>query len=333
MQGGGQHTIGTRGIFLLLVGLMILTPLGPLANMTVLDAEAAAGTRHVYAFKDGSNEHIALYQGANPDLGAMVELPRGALVTDVSMTLSGASATGWSQIMADDRVHWVRGAASATDDRSGELALGLSNVSRNFLPHGNDAYQNPNSDAWLDNGSYALRQPHTSNATETLFSQQLTKTSSSFMAQSQGAILKHHDWLFLSTWSSSSFHNVVERLYPNNATRESVITLDQASCTLPQKHSSSYYAYYGFRDWTVTDDERLFGILSAYRYTYGSTAPVNYHRVMEMDISRDDIWTCIDSYDISPSVGEYTGIAYDRDTGKVWVAHNAMNRLYAYDFA
>ncbi len=333
MQSGGQHTIGTRGVFLLLVGLMFLTPLSPLANMTALDAEAAPGTRHVYLFKDGSTEHIALYQGANPDLGAMVELPRGALVTDVTMTLSGASATGWSQVVADDRVHWVRGAESGTDDRSGDLTLALSNVSRNFLPHGNDAYIHPNSDAWLDNGSYALRQPHTSNATETLFSQQLTKTSSSFMAQSQGAILKHHDWLFLSTWSSSTFHNVVERLYPNNATRESVITLEQASCTLPQKHSSSYYAYYGFRDWTVTDDERLFGILSGYRYSYGSTAPVNYHRVMEMDISRDDTWTCIDSYDISPSVGEYTGIAYDRDTGKVWVAHNAMNRLYAYDFA
>ena len=97
--------------------------------------------------------------------------------------------------------------------------------------------------------------------------------------------------------------------------------------------SSSYYGYYGFRDWTVTDDERLFGILSGYRYTHGSSAPVNYHRAMEMDISRDDTWTCIDSYDISPSVGEYTGIAYDRQTDQVWVAHNAMNRLYAYDFA
>ena len=333
MQGGGQHRANGRAVFLLLVSLMFLTPLGPMAELFSTDAEAAAGTRHVYEFSDGSVEHVALYQGANPDMGASVSLPRGALVTDVSMTLSGASATGWSQVVADDRVHWIRGAESNVDDRSGDLTLGMDNISRNFLPHGNDAYIDPNSDAWLDNGSYALRQPHTSNATESLYSQQLTKTSSSFMAQSQGAILKHHDWLFLSTWSSSTFNNVVERLYPNNATRESVITLDKASCTLPQKHSSSYYGYYGFRDWTVTDDERLFGILSGYRYTYGSTAPVNYHRVMEMDISRDDTWTCIDSYDISPSVGEYTGIAYDRDTGKVWVAHNAMNRLYAYDFA
>ena len=333
MEGGGQHSLGSRSVFLLLVALMFLTPLSPLADVVSVEAEAAPGTRHVYTFSDGSNEHIALFQGANPDLGATVDLPRGALVTDVSMTLSGASATGWSQIIADDRVHWIRGSDTAVDDRSGDLTLAMDNVSRNFLPHGNDAYVHPNSDAWLDNGSYALRQPHTSNATESLYSQQLTKTSTSFMAQSQGAMLKHHDWLFLSTWSSSSFHNVVERLYPNNATRESVITLDQASCTLPQKYPSSYYAGYGFRDWTITDDERLFGILSGYRYHYGTTAPVNYHRVLEMDISRDDTWTCIDSYDVSPSVGEYTGIAYDRDTGKVWVAHNAMNRLYAYDFA
>ena len=333
MQGGAQQRYSAKAVFLLLVSMMVLTPLGPMAGLFASDAEAAVGTRHVYEFSDGSVEHIALYQGANPDMGASVSLPKGAMVTDVSMTLSGASATGWSQVVADDRVHWNRGASSNTDARSGELTLAMDNVSHHFLPHGNDAYVDENSDAWLDNGSFALRQPHTSNATEALFSQQLTKTSSSFMAQSQGAILKHHDWLFLSTWSSSTFHNIVERLYPNNATRESVITLDKASCTLPQKHSSSYYAYYGFRDWTITDDERLFGILSGYRYTYGSSAPVNYHRVMEMDISRDDTWTCIDSYDISPSVGEYTGIAYDRETGKVWVAHNAMNRLYAYDFA
>ena len=317
----------------LLVGLMLATPLNPLANMVSLEAEAAAGTRHAYEFHDGSSEYIALYQGANPDAGAKVSLPRGAVVTDVTMTLSGASATGWSQILSDDRDDWVTGDESNIDDRSGDLTLGLDNTSQTFYPHGFDEELNPQSDAWLDNGSFALRQPHTSNATESLFSQQITKTSASFNAQSQGAILKHHDWLFLSTWSSSSFHNVVHRLYPNNATRESIITLDQAQCTLPQKHSSSYYGYYGFRDWTVTDDERLFGILSGYRYSYGTSAPVNYHRVVEMDISRDSVWTCIDSYDISSSAGDYTGITFDRDTGKVWVVHNSVTKIIAYDFS
>ena len=280
-----------------------------------MEAEAAAGTRHVYEFSDGSVEHIALYQGANPDMGASVSPPRGVGDRREHDPFR-ASATGWSQIVADDRSHWIRGAESNADDRSGDLTLAMDNVSRNFLAHGNDAYVDPNSDAWLDNGSYALRQPHTSNATETLYSQQLTKTSSSFMAQEPGSHLKHHDWLFLSTWSSSSFHNVVERSYLNNATRESVLTLDKAACTLPQKHSSSYYGYYGFRDWT-TDDERLFGILSGYRYLLVNSAPVNYHCILEMDIPGDDTWTCIDSYDVSLSVGEYTGIAHDRDTDQV----------------
>ncbi|DAC68266.1 MAG TPA: hypothetical protein D7I13_03900, partial [Candidatus Poseidoniales archaeon] len=173
MHGGGKQRFHTRAVFFLLVSMMVFTPLGPLAEVMISEAEAAAGTRHVYEFSDGSVEHIALYQGANPDMGAAVSLPRGALVTDVSMTLSGASATGWSQIVTDDRDHWIRGTEADIDDRSGDLTLAMSNVSRNFLPHAGDAYVDPNSDAWLDNGSYALRQPHTSNATETLYSQQL----------------------------------------------------------------------------------------------------------------------------------------------------------------
>ena len=333
MQGSDTRTFFSRGAFWLLVILMITTPLSPLTSFISEESSAAAGTRHVYEFHDSSTEYVALYQGANPDLGAKVSLPRGALVTDVSMTLSGASATGWSQILSDTRDHWVDGQESNTDDRSGDLTLSMDSISESFYPHSFDEVANTNSDAWLDNGTFALRQPHTSNATEGLFSQQITKSSSSFMAQSQGAILKHHDWLFLSTWSSSTFHNVVHRLYPNNASRESIITLDQAQCNLPQKHSSSYYGYYGFRDWTVTDDERLFGILSGYRYTYGSNAPVNYHRVLEMDISRDSVWTCIDSYDISAGAGDYTGIAYDRDTEKIWVVHNQGGKVVSYDFA
>ena len=103
MQGGVQHRIHPQAVFLLLVSLMVLTPLSPMAELFSNEAEAAAGTRHVYEFSDGSVEHVALYQGANPDMGASVSLPRGAYVTDVSMTLSGASATGWSQVVADDR--------------------------------------------------------------------------------------------------------------------------------------------------------------------------------------------------------------------------------------
>ena len=175
MQGGVQQRVMSGGVLLFLVALMVFTPLSPMASLFSMEADAAAGTRHVYEFSDGSSEYIALYQGANPDMGASVSLPRGALVTDVTMTLSGASATGWSQVVADDRVHWVRGAESNMDDRSGDLTLALDNISDRFLPHGEDTYIHPHSTAWLDNGSYALRQPHTSNATESLFSQQLTK--------------------------------------------------------------------------------------------------------------------------------------------------------------
>ena len=321
-----------RGIMYLLFAILILSPMTPLADIIIDEVEAAGVARHVYEFSDGSTEYIALFQGANPDTGAQITLPKGALVTDVTMTLSGASATGWSQKVTDDRAQWIRGTDSMTDSRSGDLSLALASPEREFFPHGYDETVNSNSDAWLDNGSYSLRQPHTSNSTESRFSTQVTKTSSSLMAQGQGAVLKHHDWLFLSTWSSSKFSNIVQKLYPNNASRHSTITLDKAECTLPQKHSSSYYGQYGFRDWTITDDERLFGILSGYKYTYSSSAPTQYHRVMEMDISRDDVWTCIDSYDVSPQFGDYTGIAYDREQDLVWILHNSQRRIVPYTF-
>ncbi|HJL97059.1 MAG TPA: hypothetical protein QF401_02800, partial [Candidatus Poseidoniaceae archaeon] len=321
-----------RGIMFVLFFIMVLSPMGPMADIVVGSADASGVSRHIYSLHDGSSEYVALYQGANPDAGAMISLPKGALVTDVSMTLSGASATGWSQTVTDDRDEWMEGTSSATDSRSGDLSLAFSNRSTIFFPHGYDEVADSASDAWLDNGSYAIRQPHTSNSTENRFSQQSLKTSSSLMKQGQGAILKHHDWLFMSTWSSSSFHNIVHRLYPNNATKESVITLDQGQCTLPNLHSSSYYGSYGFRDWTITDDERMFAILSGYRYHYQSSAPTQYHRVLEMDISRDDTWKCIDSYDVSPQYSDYTAIAYDRDTEDVWIVHNAQRRIVPYTF-
>ena len=62
----------------------------------------AGVARHTYEFSDGTTEYIALYQGGNADAGAKISLPKGAQVTDVQMTLSGASATGWSSIIDDD---------------------------------------------------------------------------------------------------------------------------------------------------------------------------------------------------------------------------------------
>ena len=232
--------------------------MSPFSELWIENAEAAEVSRHTYEFSDGTTEYIALYQGGNADSGAKISLPKGAEVTDVQMTLSGASATGWSSIPTTTRDHWVAGEASNTDNKSSDLTLAMANVSQSFNPHSMDEDANPSSTAWLDNGTYAVRQPHTSNSTDALFSQQRKLTPNSLNAQGQGAVLRHHDWLYLSTWSSTSFHNIVHRLYPNNGTRESIITLDQNGCTLPSKHSSSYYGQYGFRDWVVTDDERLF---------------------------------------------------------------------------
>ena len=76
MQGGAQQRYSAKAVFLLLVSMMVLTPLGPMAGLFASDVEAAVGTRHVYEFSDGSVEHIALYQGANPDMERAYRCPR-----------------------------------------------------------------------------------------------------------------------------------------------------------------------------------------------------------------------------------------------------------------
>ena len=251
------NAVSQRSIAVVLLALFLGMSFSPFGELWIEQAEAAEVARHTYEFSDGTTEYIALYQGGNADSGAKIALPKGAQVTDVQMTLSGASATGWSSIPTTTRDHWVAGEASNTDNQSADLTLAMANSSHAFNAHGMDEDINPSSTAWLDNGTYAVRQPHTSNSTDALFSQQLKLSPNSLNAQGQGAVLRHHDWLYLSTWSSTSFHNIVHRLYPNNGTRESIITLDQNGCTLPNKHSSSYYGQWGFRDWVVTDDERF----------------------------------------------------------------------------
>ena len=125
-------------VALFLVFIMVFTPWSPLFSNAVDDVEAVGVARHIYEFKDGSSEYIALYQGGNPDSGAEIQIPKGAFVTDVSLTLSGASATGWSQIVTDLRKDWVKGQESFVDDRSGDLTLAMDNRSLLFDPHGNE---------------------------------------------------------------------------------------------------------------------------------------------------------------------------------------------------
>ena len=219
----------TFGIAIFLVMLMTLTPMTSFSDFFVEDASASSVSRHIYQFSDGSLEYMALYQNGRTDDGAEISIPKGAEVSDISLTLSGASATGWSSELVDIRDDWMRGSSAMTDSRSDTLTLSPSENNNTYITHSLSENISEASDAWYDNGTFSVRQPHTSNASENLFSMQVQKTSSALIAQSQGAVLKHHDWLFLSTWSSKQFSNIVKRLYPNNATVESTILLEQAS--------------------------------------------------------------------------------------------------------
>lgn len=315
-----------------LVLLMIISIGSPLLSLVPVAQAGSGSVRHIYSFSDGSVEATALYQGSSPDVTNSITIPKGAEVTDIGMTLQGASATGWSQVDSLDRSDWMKGDESNVDKRSDILTLGLDSPIIELESHDPMEDYNLNNTAWRDNGSFALRQPHTGNVSESLFVPQSQVTGNSFMAQGQGAILKNHGWLFMSTWSGTNFEKMVKRLWPNNGSVESTITLDKASCTLPPLPTSTYYASYGFRDWTVAPGEKMFGIFSSYRYHYGATAPVQYHRVLEFDIRYDDIWTCLDSYDISPQFSDYTGIGYDRVDDSIWVAHGSQRRLVSYEF-
>ena len=322
----------SRGFVVGILLILLFSSAAPVLVEVVRDAEVGGGARHLYTFKGGVPDSMALYQGSSPDRTTIVAMPIGAEVIDFEVKLSGASSTGWSSVGVDIRDEWGTGSYSGTDVRSDSLSLAMGGHQSDFFGHSPAEDTGSAALAWLDNGSYSIVQPHLSNSSEGRFNPQQQQSSNSFSSQSQGAILKHHDWLFSSKWSGSSFSKVVERLWPNNATRESTITLEQANCVLPPVYSYTYYGMYGFRDWTVTPDERLYGILSGYRYHYGSSIQTQYQRIVVMDIRYDDIWTCVDSYDISPSFGDYSGIAYDRVSEKIWVVHNSQRRIVSYDF-
>ncbi|MFL2968589.1 MAG: hypothetical protein ACJZ6A_05505 [Candidatus Poseidoniaceae archaeon] len=322
----------SRAALTMMLLMLVLTPMSPLSELFIGDAEANGSSRHVYTFSDGSVENIALYQGG-ADKTTKVAIPKGAEVLDVQMTLSGASSTGWSQVTTDTYDEWMDGSSNRVDARSEELALGFSNAENEFVAHSVDEEELTGSNAWLDNGSYSIRQPHTSNSTESRFSSQVKLSSANFMAQGQGSILRNHDWVFMSTFTGTSFDKVVTRMHPNNITRDIVVDLQRESaCTLPQDPSSTYYKAYGFKDWTITDDEMLYGIFTTYKYSYSTSTPTQHLRVLAIDVSDDWTWRCVDSYDLAQPYGDYNGISYDRDTDQVWVAHGQQRRIVAYDF-
>ena len=327
-----SQKFSSRAALSMMVFILVLTPMSPFSEMFISQAEANGSSRHIYTFSDGSVENIALYQGG-ADKTTVVSMPKGAEVLDVQLTLSGASSTGWSQVSTDTYDEWMDGISSQTDARSEELTLGFDSGDVEFSSHGLDEVSLTSSSAWLDNGSFAIRQPHTSNSSESRFSNQVKMTSSNLMAQGQGAILENHDWLFMSTFTGTQFDKVVTRMHPNNVTRDITVDLQQeAACVLPQDPSSTYYKAYGFKDWTINDEEMLYGIFTTYKYMYSNSNPTQHSRVLAIDVSDDWVWRCVDSYDISPQYGEYSGISYDRDTDKIWVAHAQQRRIVSYDF-
>ena len=139
----------SRAALTMMLLMLVLTPMSPLSELFIGDAEANGSSRHVYTFSDGSIENIALYQGG-ADKTTKVAIPKGAEVLDVQITLSGASSTGWSQVTTETYDDWMDGSSNRVDARSEELALGFSNAETEFVAHSVDEETLSGSNAWLD---------------------------------------------------------------------------------------------------------------------------------------------------------------------------------------
>ena len=293
----------------------------------------SGGARHLYTFADGSSEAIALYQSGTPARNIQVTMPKGAEVTGAEVTISGASATGWSSISDSNRADWQEGDAVSVDTRGDSVTLSMKDRSNWFEPH--DAESVPaSSNAWYDNATYSIRQPHTTNVSENRFSSQLSLASGT-MATYNGAAFVYRDMIFASTWDSNTLKNTMKVLYTNNGSQMTTgpnnqalrPDLDIGTCSIPSLTST--WQAYGWRDWAVTDDERAFGIISAYR---GQNS-VQYHRIVEWDIRHPLSWKCISSYDVSTGgYGDYTAISYDRTRDSIWVNHGVRKSVIQYEF-
>ena len=329
MSGSTSPHLIRRSSPLLLVFLLVVSSLVPLFS-TVEEVEANPSGRHIYTFSDGTSSAIALASPGSPARNIMVSLPKGAEVLDAELTLSGASSTGWNQVTSVNRADWMSGESNSVDARSDDLSLGFSNPELDFIPFEIDS-TSTSGNAWYDDGSFSIRQPHSTNASESRFSQQRTVSASSVGTYS-GAVFKHRDWLVASDLRSSTFGGMLRLLHANNGTQvqgaafnNGMISVDTDSCSIPTLPFT--WSGYGIRDWAITDDERAFGLLTTY---YSSTSP-QYHRIIEFDIRYITEWKCVAVHDPSSNNhGDYTGISYDRTRDIVWVNHNLLNRVVAY---
>lgn len=321
-----MSTSGRVPTTLSLLLLFLFASLAPMLAPVSENAEAAVvGERHIYTFADGSTEAIALYQGGIPDKSVKIALPKGAEVTNATITLSGASSTGWSQVTDAVRDDWFAGTESAVDDRSDDLTLGLSQPTERLDGHG-AASEDGTGQSWLDNGTFSIRQPHTSNATESRFSDQskVTHTLGSYT----GAVISYRGWYIASRWDARDIQQTLKKLYVNNGSAAGNIKIDEGSCNIPST-GTSWSDYYGIRDMTITDDERVFAILAMRRSTTDST----YHRIVEFDVRYLDTWRCVSTYEVHTGTwGDYVGISYDRVRDTVFVAHSSKSTIVAYEF-
>ena len=311
-----------RAIWLLTPLLMLLLSSWGGAMDPLSPAQAAGGERHLYTFSDGSSEAVALIQGGIADTSLKVALPRGAEVTNASVTLAGASATGWSQISATNQNHWMAGAPSAMDARSDELTLGFASPTTMLDTHGSDSADG-SGQTWVDNRTFSIRQPHTSDRTETRFQSQTITTHT--IGTYTGAVISYRGWYFASRWDSTNLQQTVKKLYINNASVAGSVRIDEASCSIPNAGNAAY----GIRDMTVTEDERVFAILANKRRT---TASIN-HRVVEFDVRYPDVWRCVNAYDVATNTwGDYVAISYDRLGDLLYIFHSSQNTVVAYTF-
>ena len=315
-----------------LFAVAIQTPVEPSLSIEVVES-TSGGARHLYTFADGSSEAIALYQSGTPARNIQVSMPRGAEVTGAEVTISGASATGWNSISDTTREDWTEGTPLSIDTRGEAITLALKDTQNWFEPHDSDSIPS-SANAWYDNTSYSIRQPHTTNVSETRFSSQLSLPSGT-VATYNGAAFVYRNMIFASTWDSNQLKNTIKVLFTNNGTQMTSgpnnqpvrPDLDIGTCSVPSLASS--WQAYGWRDWAITDDERAFGILSAYR---GQNA-VQYHRIVEWDIRHPLAWKCISSYDVSSGgYGDYTAISYDRTRDSIWVNHGVRKSVIQYEF-
>ncbi|MEE2759252.1 MAG: hypothetical protein VYA86_04660 [Candidatus Thermoplasmatota archaeon] len=328
----------SKSLFLVILFLTSLFAAGltsqPQSVLLIEEVDSTSGgARHLYTFADGSSEAIAIYQSGTPAKNVKVAMPIGAEVTGAELTISGASATGWNSITDTSRSDWGEGDTDFIDNQGDSVTLSMEGSETWFDPH--DTGTSPDStSAWYDNTSYAIRQPHTTNVSETRFSSQISLPSGT-LATYNGAAFAYRDMIFASTWDSNVVKNTVKVLFPNNGTQMTTgpnnqplrPDLDIGTCTIPNLGSS--WQAYGWRDWAVTDDERVFGIISSYR---GQNA-VQYNRIVEWDIQHPLAWKCISSYDVSSGgYGDFTAISYDRTRDSVWVNHGVRKSVIQYEF-